>query len=500
MNGLRLRRDRPVGVRRALRLSDSRRIVLGAQENEIVVHHVPAVGPVAVRHELVLERPRMDEDDVHVARLSKLEGLPGPYGDDVDLAIVLLLKRREEHRQEAGILRGGRGGHPEPLFRAGRQGRKDEKNEDEEWFQRGAGRSFLSRWCSPVNGQTVGVFGVVVEPFPEPVPAEFPDDPLSIGRRQKFDETAREFRVGPPIGASKGMIGVHDERIPAKEDLEMGEIPPDGDPRAAVRHEIPTFVVRPFERRQHERFRHDVPVAGRGEARLPPDLHLFPMRPGVVPPGEKPGLRIHNPGERVHDVLRPGDLRRVVRRPHNEILVGADEGLAVRPTFRDRFLLCGGRVHHDEVHFAVPQEVQRLPGPRLDPAQGRVLTGDEDVRQRGEQPELSRAAGGQREGAPAGSPYRASQSSPQFAPPGANASDATSVDQQNKNGHGFSFRLDERRSAPRGTGGVRTRAAPAPASACRPSAAFPPPAGCGCSCNPPAPSGCARRNSTKSRP
>ena len=78
----------------------------------------------------------MDEYDVHVARLSELEGLPGPDGDDVDLAGVLLLERREEHRQEAGVLRGGRGGHPEPLFRAGRQGREGEDDEEEYRFGR----------------------------------------------------------------------------------------------------------------------------------------------------------------------------------------------------------------------------------------------------------------------------------------------------------------------------------------------------------------------------
>ena len=187
----------------------------------------------------------------------------------------------------------------------------------------------------------------------------------------------------------------------------------------------------------------DVPVAGRGEARLPPDLHLLPVRPGVVPAGEEPGLRPRDPANASATSFAPVDLRRVVRRPHDEELVGADEGpLAAHPS-STAFFSAAGACTMIRSDFAVPQEVEGLPGPRLDPAQGRILPGGEDVRQRGEKPELARAAGGQREGAPAvhrTGPRRRRRIRARRERTRATRRASPAA---GKNGHGFSSRLDD---------------------------------------------------------
>ncbi len=67
---------------------DAGRIVLRAEDHEVVVHHVLAVDAVAFCNELVLARAGMHQDDVDVAGLAELDRLAGAHGDDVDPAVV----------------------------------------------------------------------------------------------------------------------------------------------------------------------------------------------------------------------------------------------------------------------------------------------------------------------------------------------------------------------------------------------------------------------------
>ncbi len=136
-----LRRNRPERLRRASRLPHARGVVRRPHEDEVVVHHVPAVHTEAVRHEPVFELPRVDEYDVDVARFAKFQRFAGSDRDHVDLAATLLFERGEQHGEEAGVLRGGRRGHPEPLLSPDRKGRHDQQEGDQ-------GRSVKSKESS----------------------------------------------------------------------------------------------------------------------------------------------------------------------------------------------------------------------------------------------------------------------------------------------------------------------------------------------------------------
>ncbi len=75
---------------------DSGRIDSWSQNHEIVVHDIAAVDTEALSDKLVLLAPCVNQDDVDVAGLAKLDRLAGADGDHVDLAVVGLLERGKQ--------------------------------------------------------------------------------------------------------------------------------------------------------------------------------------------------------------------------------------------------------------------------------------------------------------------------------------------------------------------------------------------------------------------
>ena len=86
---------------------DFRRIVLRADEDEIVVHHVLAVAAVAFGDELVLGGAVVHEQHVGVAAAADVQRLTGADGDDADLDPGRLLEFRQNPAEQAGLLGGG---------------------------------------------------------------------------------------------------------------------------------------------------------------------------------------------------------------------------------------------------------------------------------------------------------------------------------------------------------------------------------------------------------
>lgn len=90
--------ERRDGIGRAL---EPRGIGLGADDYEVVVHHVPALGAVAGLHERVLEGAGVDEEHVGVGVFAQLDGCAGSDRDDVHGVAGILGKVGQQVGEQA---------------------------------------------------------------------------------------------------------------------------------------------------------------------------------------------------------------------------------------------------------------------------------------------------------------------------------------------------------------------------------------------------------------
>ena len=105
--GLRDARKRLRGGAGAL---DLRGIAGRPHDDEVVMHDGLAAGAVTSRHELLLGRRRVHEEDIGVAVLAQLERLAGPDGDRLDRATRLVLEGGQQLVEQPRVLRARRGG------------------------------------------------------------------------------------------------------------------------------------------------------------------------------------------------------------------------------------------------------------------------------------------------------------------------------------------------------------------------------------------------------
>jgi hypothetical protein len=97
------------GGQNVLRSLDARRIALGSNENEIVEHHWVALSTEALCEKFFLSRFGVHEDHIGVATPRGVERLARAQSDHLHVDAGLLLEKRQDVPEEAGVLR-GRGG------------------------------------------------------------------------------------------------------------------------------------------------------------------------------------------------------------------------------------------------------------------------------------------------------------------------------------------------------------------------------------------------------
>jgi len=112
------------------RAAQRQRILLRADQDEVVVHHVAAVHAVAVGDELVLGRPSMHQHHIDVAVLAQFERLAGADRNHVYLDAVLCLEGRQDRLEQPGVLRAGCGGQAD-VARQRRLHRRDQGAEQQ---------------------------------------------------------------------------------------------------------------------------------------------------------------------------------------------------------------------------------------------------------------------------------------------------------------------------------------------------------------------------------
>ena len=88
-------RDSFQRVRRRLHAADVGGVVRRSDDDKVVIHDIAAVHAEAGSDKLVFQRPRVDQYHVDIAGFSQLQCLAGAYGNDIHLAMALLLKRRQ---------------------------------------------------------------------------------------------------------------------------------------------------------------------------------------------------------------------------------------------------------------------------------------------------------------------------------------------------------------------------------------------------------------------
>ena len=101
--------------------ADIGRIVLGAEQDEVVVHRVEAFFGMSVGDELVFRFARMHEQHIGIALRANLDRLPGADGDDIDAAVTRLLELGQNGIEQTGVGGAGRRGEFQHLL-AGRRG------------------------------------------------------------------------------------------------------------------------------------------------------------------------------------------------------------------------------------------------------------------------------------------------------------------------------------------------------------------------------------------
>ena len=100
--------DAAEGLLRRCRLGHSGRIRGGADDDEVVVHHVVAPHRMALFHEGGFLLGSMDQQDIGVAAAAELEGLARADRHDVDAAPALRLELRKNGLEESRVHRAGR--------------------------------------------------------------------------------------------------------------------------------------------------------------------------------------------------------------------------------------------------------------------------------------------------------------------------------------------------------------------------------------------------------
>ncbi len=83
---------------------DLGRIGLGADQHEIVVHHVVALHAVAFGNELLFLRLGVDKHHVGIPAAARVERLACTLCDDLHVDASLFLEHRQDVAEEAGIL------------------------------------------------------------------------------------------------------------------------------------------------------------------------------------------------------------------------------------------------------------------------------------------------------------------------------------------------------------------------------------------------------------
>ena len=91
-------------VRRRLYAANVGGVVRRPNDDKVVIHDIAAVHAEAGGDELVFQRPCMDQNHVDIAGFSQLQCLAGAHGNDIHLAITLLLERRQQDIENSGIL------------------------------------------------------------------------------------------------------------------------------------------------------------------------------------------------------------------------------------------------------------------------------------------------------------------------------------------------------------------------------------------------------------
>jgi hypothetical protein len=91
------------------------RVALRADEHEVVVHHRVAPDAQSFGDEFFFRRLVVHEHDVGIAAAREVERLPGAERDDAHLDAGVLLERRQQMREQAGLLRRRGRGHDDEL-------------------------------------------------------------------------------------------------------------------------------------------------------------------------------------------------------------------------------------------------------------------------------------------------------------------------------------------------------------------------------------------------
>ena len=138
---------------RILQAANMRRIGIGPDNDEIVVHHVAAIDAKTVGDELVLADAIVDQERIGVAARADRKRLSGPDRDDVHAQAGRCAKDRQDVVEQAGVLgRGGRAENDEALVGLGGrydQGRQKQGENSNHFGIPGTDR----RQCNPGSGR-----------------------------------------------------------------------------------------------------------------------------------------------------------------------------------------------------------------------------------------------------------------------------------------------------------------------------------------------------------
>ena len=94
------------------------------------------------------------------------------------------------------------------------------------------------------------------------------------------------------------------------------------------------------------------------------------MGPGIIPSGEKEGLLTGNPLKGFGRATGAGRFGRVLGRPNQKKLIKAQQRSLGSPAFLNRLFFRFRGMDQDDIHFLFLQEMKRLTGTGLYPAQG----------------------------------------------------------------------------------------------------------------------------------
>src|SRR5579862_381905 len=117
-----LRRNALEGIDDIARVFHVSGVALGSDQNEVVVHDVVTLDTVAARDESRLAFLVVDEENVGIATLAKLQGLTGANGYHADSDTSLRLENWQQILEEARLFgrRGRRNGNERLLGSHGR--------------------------------------------------------------------------------------------------------------------------------------------------------------------------------------------------------------------------------------------------------------------------------------------------------------------------------------------------------------------------------------------